>query len=265
MTLTDQLKTNHNFQGIPTRIVSLVPSQTELLFDLGLEKSIVGITKFCVHPIHFLKEKTKVGGTKNPNFEKIKALNPDIIICNKEENTKEIIEECSKICATWTTNIITIEDNFEMIQDFGKIFNHQEKAKFLNDNLAFALSDFKIFIQGKPIKKVVYFIWKNPYMVVGNNNFINEMLQLNRFENVFENNQFESNRYPEIQIESLENENIDLIFLSSEPFPFKENDFDEIQKFTNSKIIIVDGEMFSWHGSRLMLALDYFKLLHSEI
>ena len=104
--IIDQIKNQHNFLEIPKRIVSLVPSQTELLFDLGLENSIIGITKFCVHPIHFLKEKIKVGGTKNPNFKKIKTLNPDIIICNKEENSKEIIEECSKICTTWTTNII---------------------------------------------------------------------------------------------------------------------------------------------------------------
>jgi iron complex transport system substrate-binding protein len=263
--LVDQILKKHNFQENPIRIVSLVPSQTELLFDLGLENSIVGITKFCVHPKHFLNEKTKVGGTKNPNFDKIKALNPDIIICNKEENTKEIIEECSKICSTWTTNIVTIEDNFIMIQDFGKIFKQDEKASQLTDSLSFALSDFKEFIETKSIKKVAYFIWKNPFMVVGTNNYINEILRLNKFENVFENNNYESNRYPEIQLEILENENLDLIFLSSEPYPFKEKDFDEIQKFTTSKIIIVDGEMFSWHGSRLLIALDYFKKLHKNL
>ena len=264
-TLIDQIKIQHNFQNIPQRIVSLVPSQTELLFDLGLENSIAGITKFCVHPKHFLKEKTKVGGTKNPNFGKIKALNPDIIVCNKEENTKKIIDECSKICTTWTTNIITIEDNFKMIQDFGQIFNLQENAKLLNEKLAFALSNFKEFIKEKSIKKVTYFIWKNPYMVVGSNNYINEILRLNKFKNVFENNNFESNRYPEIQIEMLEKYNLDLIFLSSEPYPFKEKDFDEVQKFTSAKIIIVDGEMFSWHGSRLLLALDNFKKIHENL
>ncbi len=263
--IADQINTNHIFRETPIRIISLVPSQTELLFDLGLENSIIGITKFCVHPKHFLKQKTKVGATKNPNFEKIRALNPDIIICNKEENTKEITEECSKICTTWTTNIITIEDNFQMIRDFGQIFNLQENAKLLNEKISFALSDFKVLIQEKTIKKVVYFIWKNPYMVVGSNNYINEILRLNKFENVFENNNFESNRYPEIKIENIENENLDMIFLSSEPFPFKEKDKIDIQKHSKSKIEIVDGEMFSWHGSRLLLALDYFKDFHSEI
>lgn len=263
--INDQINTNHLFDSVPLRIISLVPSQTELLFDLGLEKSIVGITKFCVHPRHFLKEKTKVGGTKNPNLDKIRSLKPDIIICNKEENTKEIIEECSKICTTWTTNIITIDDNFKMIEDFGKIFDISEKSKILNDQLSFALSDFKKFIDEKSTKKVAYFIWKNPYMVVGSNNYINEILRLNNFENVFENNNFESNRYPEIDIESLKNQDLDLIFLSSEPFPFKEKDKIEIQKHSKSLIKIIDGEMFSWYGSRLLLALDYFKALHTNL
>jgi iron complex transport system substrate-binding protein len=265
MKLIDQIKNSHNFDNVPKRIVSLVPSQTELLFNLGLEEFIFGITKFCVHPTHFKTTKKIVGGTKNPNYDKIKALNPDIIICNKEENTKEIIEECSKICTTWTTNIITIDDNFEMIQDFGQIFNQQENAKLLSNKLSFALSDFKTFIEEKKSLKVAYFIWKNPYMVVGSDNYINEILRLNKFQNTFENNIFKSNRYPEIQIKSIENENLDLIFLSSEPFPFKENDKIEIHKHTKAKIKIVDGEMFSWHGSRLLLALEYFKLLHSKI
>ncbi len=265
MILTDQLNTQHNFQNIPKRIVSIVPSQTELLFDLGLENFIIGITKFCVHPSHFLKDKTKVGGTKNPNFDKIKALNPDIIICNKEENSKEIIDECSKICTVWTTNIITIEDNFQMISDFGQIFNIKEKTEQLNAKLAFNLVEFQTFIKKKSSKKSAYFIWKNPYMVVGSNNYINEILRLNKFENVFESNNFESNRYPEIKIEFLENENLELIFLSSEPYPFKKKDKIEILKHSNAKIEIVDGEMFSWHGSRLLLALDYFKRLHENL
>ena len=266
-TLTDQLGNQHIFQTSPKRIISLVPSQTELLFDLGLEENIVGITKFCVHPTHFKSTKKQVGGTKNPNYDKIKALNPDIIVCNKEENTKEIIDEYSKICTVWTTNIISIKDNFKMIIDFGEIFNCQTKSQNLNDKLILAFNDFKIFIDKKPIQKTAYFIWKKPYMVVGSDNYINEMLRLNKFQNTFENNSFQSNRYPEINLENLEkNSRLDLIFLSSEPYPFKQEDAVEIARFThNAKTIFVDGEMFSWHGSRLLKALDYFKLLHSRI
>ncbi len=259
MVLTDQLKTKHFFSEIPKRIVSLVPSQTELLFDLGLEEKIVGITKFCVHPIHFLKSKTNVGGTKNPNFEKIKALNPDIIICNKEENTKEIVDKCSKICTVWVTHIETIADNCQLITDFGTIFEVAQRAAFLNDKIQASISDFQNFIKNKPLKKIVYFIWKKPYMVAGQATFIDHLLLLNNFENVFKNQP----RYPEIDINNLKNTEIDMIFLSSEPYPFGVNDVLDFEKiFPKAKISIVDGEMFSWHGSRLIDAFDYFKTIH---
>ena len=134
---TDQLGTTHTFENTPKRIVSLVPSQTELLFDLGLEENIIGITKFCVHPTHLRSEKAMVGGTKNIKFDKIKALQPDIIICNKEENTKEIVAQLSQICPVWVTNIVSVEDNLQMITDFGNILtilfqiNHKLKQPIL--------------------------------------------------------------------------------------------------------------------------------------
>ncbi|UQD56363.1 ABC transporter substrate-binding protein [Flavobacterium sp. K5-23] len=259
----DQLGTQHTFETSPKRIISLVPSQTELLFDLGQEAKIVGITKFCVHPYHLKSTKKIVGGTKKVHYEKIRLLQPDIIICNKEENTLEIVEELRKICAVWVTNIITIEDNFQMITDFGQLFNCRTEAKKWNDKLAFALSDFKNFIKDKAIKKVAYFIWKKPYMVAGSDNFINELLKLNHFENCYGN----SGRYPEIEIEKIQEEgNPEIILLSSEPFPFKKEDGYEIAEFVpDAHIIIVDGEMFSWYGSRLLKAFDYFKKLHNTL
>ena len=263
MNLTDQLGTNHHFETSPKRIISLVPSQTELLYDLGLKEKIIGITKFCVHPIHFKAIKTQVGGTKNPNYEKIKALNPDIIICNKEENTQEIVKELSKICTVWVTNIITIEDNFKMISDFGQLFNCRTESQKINDKLLFALNDFKTFVKNKSKQKVAYFIWKNPYMVAGSDNFINELLKLNHFENIYDN----GNRYPEIELKKIRlYGDPDLVFLSSEPYPFKEEDAFEIGRFTHhAKTVFVDGEMFSWHGSRLLKAFEYFKILHQKL
>jgi iron complex transport system substrate-binding protein len=180
-TLIDQLGTTHSFENTPKRIVSLVPSQTELLYDLGLEENIVGITKFCVHPYHLMSTKKIVGGTKKANYDKIRLLEPDIIMCNKEENTKEIVEELKKICPVWVTDIFTIEDNFQMIADFGQLFDRRTEARKWNDKLAFALSDFQKFMAEIPVKKVAYFIWKNPYMVAGSGTYINELLQLNHF------------------------------------------------------------------------------------
>lgn len=255
--------TLHTFNKVPQRIISLVPSQTELLVDLGLESKIVGITKFCVHPEDLKTRKTIVGGTKKVDYDKIRALAPDIIICNKEENTLEIVGNLREISTVWITDIITVEDNLKMISDFGNLFNCVREAKEWSANLTFALNDFKEFIKSRPIQKAAYFIWKNPHMVAGSNNFINELLQLNHFENVFAN----QSRYPEIELEKInENGSLDFIFLSSEPYPFKEKDALEMQDFCpQAKIILVDGEMFSWHGSRLLKALNYFKELRQKL
>ena len=265
--LIDQIGTSHSFETAPIRIVSLVPSQTELLYDLGLEDRIVGITKFCVHPYHFKSTKKIVGGTKKVHIEKIRLMQPDIIICNKEENTVEIVTELRKICPVWVTNIITIEDNFQMITDFGQLFNCRTESQKWNDKLAFALSDFKNFIQDKPVKKIAYFIWKNPFMVAGSDTFINELLKLNHFQNIYANNPEILGRYPEIELSKLRSQgDPDLVFLSSEPYPFKEEDAFEIGRNSHhAKTIFVDGEMFSWHGSRLLKAFDYFKKIHQKL
>ena len=262
-TLIDQIGVSHTFDNSFMRIISLVPSQTELLFELGLEDRIVGITKFCVYPYHFKITKKKVGGTKKVHYEKIRLLQPDIIICNKEENTQEIVSELRKICNVWVTDIITIEDNFQMIADFGQLFDCRVEAQKWNDKLAFALSDFKDYIRNKPFKKIAYFIWKDPYMIAGSTNFINELLVLNNFTNIYQ----DIERYPEIALEDFGTKyDPELVFLSSEPFPFTDMHALEIAEQTkNAKVILVDGEMFSWYGSRLIKALEYFKKLHNQL
>ncbi|MDI1256087.1 MAG: helical backbone metal receptor [Flavobacterium sp.] len=263
----DQLGASHAFQTTPKRIISLVPSQTELLYELGLEESIIGITKFCVHPFHFKSTKKIVGGTKKVHFEKIRLLKPDIIICNKEENTPEIVATLQEIATVWVTNIITIEDNLEMIAQFGKLFNKRTEAQKWTDKIEFAYQDFQQFVKVIPVKKVAYFIWKNPYMVAGSDNFINEMLKLNHFENIYDNNPRVSGRYPEVIIQKMRIQgDPEIVFLSSEPYPFKEEDAFEIGRNTHhAKMVFVDGEMFSWYGSRILKAFDYFKKLHNRL
>ncbi len=262
--LKDQIGVLHGFTASPKRIVSLVASQTELLFDLGLEDEIVGVTKFCVHPMHLKSTKTIVGGTKKVKFEKIKVLRPDIIIANKEENTKEIVEELRQICSVWVTDIITIEDNFQMIADFGKLFNKRVEAQKWMDKIDYAYRDFQQFMSSREVQKVAYFIWANPYMVAGNNTFINELLKLNKFDNIYANRE---DRYPEIIVQKMRIQgDPDLILLSSEPFPFSDEHAFELGRFTHhAKTIFVDGEMFSWYGSRLLKAFDYFKVLHARV
>ncbi|QOD62124.1 ABC transporter substrate-binding protein [Polaribacter haliotis] len=260
MIFKDQINTVFELKKTPKRIISLVPSQTELLVDLGLKDSIVGLTKFCVHPNHFIKTKTIVGGTKTINIDKIKALKPDIILCNKEENTKEIVEICQQIAPTHVSDIYTISDSIEVIKQYGNIFSKEKEAQSLVLKLTVIIEDFNQFIENKPTLKIIYFIWKNPWMIAGNNTFINYLLALNKFENVYKN----LSRYPEVALENLKKS--DLILLSSEPYPFKENNIKEIEGHSkNAKIILVDGEYFSWYGSRLLKSFDYFKELRNSI
>ncbi|WP_028890611.1 ABC transporter substrate-binding protein [Tenacibaculum sp. 47A_GOM-205m] len=244
-----------------TRIISLVPSQTELLIDLGLEENIVGVTKFCIHPKHLLKTKTIVGGTKNIKIDRIKNLQPDIILCNKEENTKEIVETCQQIAFTHVSDIFTLTDSLELISLYGSFFEKQVEAKKMINKLESKIIDFKKFIENKKSRKVAYFIWRNPWMVAASNTFINHLLELNKFDNVYAN----AKRYPEVNIKDILKKKPELILLSSEPFPFKEKHITEIKEYTsNSTPILVDGEYFSWYGSRLLKAFDYFKELHSR-
>lgn len=261
MELQDQIQRKLTLNSEPNRIVSLVPSQTEMLVDLGLESKIVGITKFCVHPKNIRKNKTIVGGTKKVNYQKIKALKPDFILCNKEENTAEMVNELIKIAPTYVSDIITLQDSMIFSNALGRIF--ASNPNFLNFNMALKekISVFRKSMQTTTIshKKVAYLIWAKPYMAVGNTNFIDEMLRLNEFENIFSDKE----RYPVITLQELQK--ADYVFLSSEPFPFKEKHALEIQKHIKAKIVFVDGEMFSWFGTRLLLAMDYFTDLHQKL
>jgi ABC-type Fe3+-hydroxamate transport system substrate-binding protein len=257
----DQLNRELILEVFPQRIISLVPSQTELLVDLGLEKNIVGITKYCVHPENLINEKVIVGGTKKVSYKKIKKLKPDLIIGNKEENTKEMVDELEDIAPTYISNIITIDDALNFITDMGVLCNKKKKADYLVDKTKKELNNFRSFMKNKPPVKVVYFIWHRPWMIAGGNNYINEMLKINNFDNVFVG---ANETYPEIYVEYLNEAHPELILLASEPFPFEDDHIDELRKHVNCEIKIVDGEMFSWYGSRLLKALKYFKELHNN-
>ncbi len=263
MQLKDQLSRIVFFEKTPRRIISLVPSQTELLHDLGLEDNIVGITKFCVHPFHYKSAKQVVGGTKQIKIDKIKSLKPDVILCNKEENTKTIVEACEQICSVHVSDIYSIQDTVELISQYALMFNKPKEAAKIIDKIQFNFKVFQSFIKDKPIIKVAYFIWRNPWMVAGNKTFINYLLKLNRYKNSYDNLE----RYPEVDISKIKEEgDPELIFLSSEPYPFNEKHALEIGRVSqHSRIIFVDGEYFSWYGSRLIKAFSYFKTLRNRL
>jgi ABC-type Fe3+-hydroxamate transport system substrate-binding protein len=256
--ITDQLGRKVNLNLPAKRIVSLVPSQTELLFDLGLNEEVIGITKFCIHPEHWLQEKLIVGGTKNFHIDKIKARQPDLIIANKEENTKELIEELAIDYPVYISDVNTIEDALHMIADIGKLTGKTSLAEELISNIKNSRNDLSLINPTK--KSCYYFIWKNPWLTVGGDTFINTMIEEAGFASLSKN----QTRYPEIDFDNIDTQP-DFLLLSSEPYPFKQEDADFLQsKFRSSKILFVDGTYFSWYGSRMKHTFQYLANLQKS-
>ena len=256
--MKDQLDRIVDLEKQPQRIISLVPSLTELLVDLGLENKIVGITRFCIHPKHLRKKVTVIGGTKQVRNKKIQKLKPDLIFANKEENQPEDIKSLEEICPIHVSDVQIIEDCYKLIDQYGNLTDTAEQAKLINDKIKNAQADFTNFIKDKPQLKVAYLIWKDPWMAVGGDSFIHEMLKINNYDNVFKHQK----RYPEIKLADLQQ--ADLVFLSTEPYPFKKENTKELP-VGPAKVRIVDGEYFSWYGSRLIQAFGYFKKLRKQL
>jgi ABC-type Fe3+-hydroxamate transport system substrate-binding protein len=277
LSLTDQTGNVITLYQLPGRIISLVPSQTELLFDLKLDEEVIGITKFCVHPDKWFTTKTRIGGTKTINISKVKSLQPDLIIANKEENVKEQIEELRLIAPVYVSDISNLEDALQMITDVGQLVSKDEKAKHLASEIQASFEELETNSQYSTINSqpyninsstyhptqlnqpnAAYLIWKDPYMAAGGDTFINDMMKRCGFKNVFKS----FHRYPQIEICPLSSVNCQLLLLSTEPYPFTQKHIDELQPhLPDTKIVLADGEMFSWYGSRLLYAADYFKKL----
>jgi len=256
----DQMQQRLEVPSYPKRIISLVPSQTELLHYWGLGERVVGITKFCVHPKEWYKSKRRIGGTKTVDLEKIRALKPDLIIGNKEENTQSDIEALQKEYPVWMSDMQELEDVWEMMSSLGQLLAVQKESQTLVDRLK---EDFLLLekASNKPWR-VAYFIWQNPFMVAGSSTFIDALLRMANFENVFA----QEPRYPAVTIPQIQAKNPELILLSSEPYPFKEKHVQLFQEMCpNAKIEIVDGELFSWYGSRLLHTTNYIKKLHQKL
>jgi len=254
---TDQMGRSVKLPKHPKRIISLVPSQTELLYDLGLRDEVIGITKFCVHPKSWFTTKTRIGGTKQYKLDLIDSLKPDLIIGNNEENDKTQIEILAKKYPVWMSDILTLDDALDMMSRVGELVNRSENAQELVKQVSDTLKVSDTY-SSKKKSKAAYFIWKNPNMVAANQTFIHSMLELAGFENAFAHLE----RYPIVSDEDLLAAAPDVILLSSEPFPFQEKHFEDFMKVFGSpkpKIRVVDGELFSWYGSRLLKFASYFE------
>jgi ABC-type Fe3+-hydroxamate transport system substrate-binding protein len=241
------------------RIISIVPSQTELLFDLSLADRVVGITKFCIHPNEWFENKNRVGGTKNVSLQKVAELKPDLIIGNKEENTKDDIEALMQIAPVWISDIFSVEDSLDMITRLGRLLNVAEKANFLAHQIDQNFSGLnKLGVE----KSCIYLIWRDPFMAVANDTFIHNILSE---QMGLRNIMMHERRYPVVDLNHLK-ETPDFVFLSSEPYPFGEKHIEEIQDaLPKSKVVLVDGEYFSWYGSRLAISPSYLNRLLKDI
>lgn len=227
-----------------SRIVSLVPSLTELLFDLGLGTRVAGRTRFCVHPEKLIDAVPVIGGTKNPNIRKIQSLKPDLIIANREENRKEDIGELQKQFEIFLTDINSIDDALSAMRNLGQKLNTVNTVNKL-------IREIRDLMKVRPdtVKiKTAYFIWRNPWMVTGRNTYINDVMTHWNLQNIYGHLE----RYPEIDIKTMADLNPDLVLLSSEPFPFKHKHLEEIRKNCPACVVrLVDGQWFSWYGSRM--------------
>lgn len=238
------------------KIISLVPSLTELLIDCGLDNQIVGRTKFCIHPAEKVAKIPKVGGTKKINFETVFAQNPDIILANKEENTKEDIELLAKYYPVYVSDISTIQDLIVFIEDFSTYIPEMDIVDIVADlkkNKGLGIFNGQ---------RVVYLIWQNPLMTVGSDTYINHILEASGLINVFGH----MSRYPEITASEIEQSKPDYLFLSSEPYPFNKSHTESFNAlFPEIRTVLVDGEMFSWYGSRTLQLPAYLGKLKNTL
>lgn len=255
--LVDQMGRKVQVPENPQRIISLVPSQTELLYDLGLGERVVGITKFCVHPETWFHSKHRVGGTKKVDMEKVRALKPDLIIGNKEENARKDIQALEPEFPVWMSDIRDLESALDMIAALGEITGTKEKAHEIRSGITQAFSALTPLVEPRT---VAYFIWREPFMVAGHGTFVNDMLARCGLVNVFDEGDA---RYPEITAKEVEDASPEVILLSSEPYPFKQKHIEELQEICpDARVELVDGEFFSWYGSRLLHAPAYFASLN---
>lgn len=244
--MTDQCQRTLVLSGIPQRIVSLVPSQTELLHALGLDERVVGITRFCTHPDVWYHSKSRVGGTKDFDLEKIRSLNPDLIVANKEENDREKIEQLATEFPVWISDVRTIDQAIQMILEVGKMTAQQAESEHIAMQIG---TRFKLISGQKPIR-AAYLIWNKPLMTVGHDTFIHALMENAGYENVFGSSTW---RYPIITTEDLQMAQPDLLMLSSEPFPFQSSHKEDFQRLLpETEIRMVDGRNWSWYGSALL-------------
>ncbi len=253
--LRDALGTLHAPAAGEPRIVSLVPSLTELLCDLGLADKLVGRSGFCIHPRDIVKAIPKMGGTKDADIEKIRAAAPTHLVVNVDENRREQVDALARFVPhVVVTHPNTPEDNLELFRLFGGIFRREAQADALAADFRAAREELRRAAERLPRERVLYLIWKDPWMTVSRETYISAMLAAAGWDTL--PGQSEA-RYPEIDAVSQGLTLIDRVLLSTEPYRFTERHLAEAAARFGAPARLIDGEMVSWYGSRAAAGLRY--------
>ncbi|SHF19654.1 ABC-type Fe3+-hydroxamate transport system, substrate-binding protein [Fodinibius roseus] len=240
------------------RIISLVPSLTELLIDLELKDKLAGRTRFCVHPKEEVADIPIVGGTKNPRLDTISQADPDLIIANKEENRPTDIKTLMDDFEVEVTDIATIEDALITIHRLGQKLQVTEQAGELISDIQDRLTDRP----GEPELRTAYMIWKDPWMSIGGDTYIHDVLEHWNLPNIYGSR----SRYPKLDLNELQSYNPDLVLLSSEPYPFREKHLAQVQEVCPAaRVLLVEGEWFSWYGSHMKHAFGRLNVWRKAI
>lgn len=257
---TDVLGVHHPAADDDARIVSLVPSITELLFHLGLGGRVVGRTNFCIHPRAALANVPRVGGPKKPRMDKLRELHPSHVVVNIDENRKQDVEEI----ATFTPHVVVThplvpDDNLALYRLMGSIFGKQRVAQQLCTAFQEARDELADTAAMLPLRRVLYLIWRDPWMTISRDTYISQMLALANWETICHD---PGTRYPEVHANDELLEHTDIVLFSSEPFPFKAAHVEELRKLTGdteTPCAFIDGEMTSWYGNRAVDGLRYLR------
>lgn len=237
----------------PKRIVSLVPSLTEFLLELGFEKRVVGRTLYCERPVDLVESITVVGGTKKISVKKVLELKPDLVLAQKEENDRAQVEEIAQTIPCVVSEIDSVDSFISYVADFASLFDEPQIQEFYSEIMNLRDQCQK---SDRKYSRCLYFIWKEPWMVAGKGTYIDSVMNLAGFENAVSDS-----RYPVLSWEEIEELNPDLILLSSEPYSFDESHMQCFQsKFSQARIELVDGRLFSWYGTA---TLEFIKFLNT--
>ena len=241
----------------PQRIVSLIPSTTELLCDLGLADRLVGVTAYCVEPRAVVRTKARIGGEKDPDLAAIRALAPDLVIANVEENVREHIDALRAWgIHVWVTYPRTVGESLRMIRELGEVTGTASRAAAMVAELEGDLAG--TCVPSAPPVRTFYAIWRNPYMTVSGDTYISDLLAVCGAANVFASAAL---RYPAVTMDEIAARRPEVILLPDEPFRFRRahlRDFEpysEVPAVRDGRIHLVDGKPFAWHGRRLADAL----------